>query len=96
MGDNAPAQGDEDLAPLMGLVERLRGEVTVLQEALGEELKVKRRRLRLAEATVELLQARGEEAAQGEEGGAEGGAALRMGVKEEEDASQAGQASGKS
>jgi hypothetical protein len=67
------------LAPLVGLVERLRGEVTELHkrwEALGEELEAKRRRLRLAEATVELVQRRQEEPAQegGEEGEAEGGA----------------------
>jgi hypothetical protein len=59
------AAGEDRLAPLVGLVERLRGEVTGLQErweALGEELEAKQRRLRLAEATVELLtQRRGEE-----------------------------------
>jgi chromosome segregation ATPase len=51
-------------------VEQLRGEVTEVQgrwEALGEELEAKRRRLRLAEATVELAQRRQEEAAQTEE-----------------------------
>jgi hypothetical protein len=52
--------GDEPLAPLVGLVDRLRVEVTELQgglealqahcEALGEELEAKRRRLKLAEA----------------------------------------------
>jgi hypothetical protein len=72
MGD-APAHSEEAaLAPLLGLVERLQGQVTELQgrwEALGEELEAKRRRLRLAEATVELMQRRGEEAAQEEEGG---------------------------
>jgi hypothetical protein len=61
------------LAPLVGLVERLRAEVTQMQgrEALGEELEAKRRRLKLAEATVELLmRPREEEEAvvQGEEG----------------------------
>jgi hypothetical protein len=98
MGDDATAHDDWDpLAPLVGLVEQLRTDVTALQgrwEALGEELETKRRRLKLAEATVELLQARAEEAAHGEERGAEGGRALRMGVKEEKDASQAGEASG--
>jgi hypothetical protein len=78
MGD--AAQGDEaTLAPLTRLVDRLRGEVTELQgrwEALGEELEAKRRRLRLAEATMQLMQRRGEEAAE-EEKGAEGGGALR-------------------
>jgi hypothetical protein len=79
MGD--AAQGDEaTLAPLTGLVDRLRGKVTELQgrwEALGEELEAKRRRLRLAEATMELLQRRGDEAEQEEEKGAEGGGASR-------------------
>jgi predicted nucleic acid-binding Zn-ribbon protein len=70
--------GEERLAPLMELVERLRGELTELHgrwEALGEELEAKRRRLRLAEATVDLMKRRGQE-----EAGAEGG---------EEQASQA-------
>jgi hypothetical protein len=52
MGDATANLGDEDrLAPLKGLVDRLRAEVTELQggrEALGEEL---RARLRLSEAT---------------------------------------------
>jgi hypothetical protein len=68
------AVGEERLAPLVELVERLRGEVTELHgrwEALGEELEAKRRRLRLAEATVNLMQRRGEE--EGAEGGAGGG-----------------------
>jgi hypothetical protein len=58
------------LAPLVGLVERLRAEVTELQgrwEALGEELEAKRRRLSLAEATVELMLPRQEEAKEEEE-----------------------------
>jgi hypothetical protein len=63
--DDAPAQGDEGrLAPLVGLVERLRAEVTELQgrwEALGEELEAKRRRLGLAEATRELINMRQED-----------------------------------
>jgi hypothetical protein len=51
-------------------------EVTELQgrwEALGEELEAMRQRLGLAEAPVELMQRRGEEAEQGEEGGLGGG-----------------------
>jgi chromosome segregation ATPase len=91
MGD-ATAQGDEArLAPLVGLVERLRAEVTELQgrwEALGEELEAKRRRLGLAEATVELLQRRQEEAAS-EEGTAGGG----MRTEDDECASEGAQAS---
>jgi hypothetical protein len=54
------------LGPLVGLVERLRGEMVELQgrwEALGEELETQRRRLRLAEATVELMQRRQKEKA---------------------------------
>jgi hypothetical protein len=55
----------EPLAPLLGLVERLRVEVTELQgEGLGEELEAKRERLRLAEATMELVQQRQEKTAQ--------------------------------
>jgi hypothetical protein len=64
------------LGPLVGLVERLRAEVTELQGpwvALGEELEAKRRRLRLAEATVEVVQRRGKEAAREEEGEGPGG-----------------------
>jgi hypothetical protein len=97
VGDEATAAHSEEtpLAPLVGLVERLRGEVTELQgrrEALGEELEAKRRRLRLAEATVELLQRRGEEeAGQEEEGGPGGRGALRADA--EEYVSQAAQAS---
>jgi hypothetical protein len=56
MGDAMAISEEESLAPLVGLVKRLRGEVTELQgrrEALGEELEGKRRKLRLAEATVE-------------------------------------------
>jgi hypothetical protein len=63
------------VAPLVGLVERLRAEVTELQgrwEALGEELEAKRRRLRLAEATVELMQRRQEEAGSIAGGGGSG------------------------
>jgi hypothetical protein len=106
MGDDASAHNDEaPLAPLLGLVDRLRGEVTELQgrwEALGEELEAKRRRLKLAEATVELLQRRGEEEEAIQEGenhdadvnkeGAEGGGALDT-EEEEEHVSQAAQAS---
>jgi hypothetical protein len=86
---------EERLAPLVGLVDRLREELTELQwrgEALGEELEAKRLRLRLAEATVELLQRpRGEEAAPSLEARVEGGGVLDAG--EEEYASQAPQAS---
>jgi chromosome segregation ATPase len=73
------------LAPLVGLVERLRGEVTELQgrwEALGEELEAKRQRLRLAEATVEMIKRREEEALQEEKD-----------LEHEEAVSQAAQAS---
>jgi hypothetical protein len=62
MGD---AEGTtEHMAPLVGLVERLRAEVTELEErweTLGGELEAKRRRLKLAEATVELVEGRQEE-----------------------------------
>jgi hypothetical protein len=53
------ARGDDRLAPLLNLVDRLRGEVTELHgrwEALGEELEAKRGTPRLAEATTELVQ----------------------------------------
>jgi hypothetical protein len=56
-------------APLLGLVERLRAEVTELQgrgEAPDEGLEAKQRRLRLAEATMELMQRRQEEGPAGE------------------------------
>jgi hypothetical protein len=97
MGDaTIPHSHEDHLAPLVGLVDRLRAEVTELQwrwEALGEELEVKRRRLRLAEATVELME-RGQEEeaapASQEELPAEG-AAVHAG--EEEGVSQAAQAS---
>jgi hypothetical protein len=49
----APAVEEERLAPLRGLVTQLRAEV----EALDKELEAKRRRLRLAEATLEREQA---------------------------------------
>jgi hypothetical protein len=56
MGDEATTQSDQaPLAPLVGLVDRLRAEVMEMEgrwEALGEELEAKRRKLRLAEATV--------------------------------------------
>jgi hypothetical protein len=79
---------EEPLAALVGLVERLREEVEELQERwealerweeLGEELEATRLRLRVAEATVELLleRRRQEEVAQEEKGGAEGGGAMR-------------------
>jgi hypothetical protein len=82
MGDNATAESSEGmpLTPLLGLVEGLRAEVTQLQgrwEALGEELEAKRRRLGLAEATVELVQRRQE--AGGRRGRRGGGQRLRYG-----------------
>jgi chromosome segregation ATPase len=61
---------EDPLAPLSGLVERLRAEVTELQErweTLSEELEAKRQKLRLAEATVEALQRRGRAAAPSQE-----------------------------
>jgi hypothetical protein len=85
MDDVATAHSaQEPLAPLVGLVERLRGEVMGLQEqweALGEELEAKRRSLKLAEATIELLQRRQDAAAQegeDEEAQPAGGWALRV------------------
>jgi hypothetical protein len=51
------ADDEEPMRPLRDLVDRLRVEVTELQgrlEALNEELEDKRRRLRHAEATLEL------------------------------------------
>jgi hypothetical protein len=66
MGDATAPSDEARLAPLVGLVDRLRAEVMELQgrwKALGEELEAKRRRLGLAEATMELLQRRQEEAA---------------------------------
>jgi hypothetical protein len=56
---------------LRALAERLRGEVTEMQErweALGEELEAKRRGLRIVEGTLELLQQR-HDTAQAQEGG---------------------------
>jgi hypothetical protein len=88
-------QEQEPLAPLVGLVERLRGEVTELQEeweALGEELETQRRRLRLAEATVEMMQRRQKEAAPSQEvEGAGGGGAML--ADDDKDVPQAAQAS---
>jgi hypothetical protein len=92
VGDEATAHS-ERLAPLVSLVNRLRGEVTELQgrwEALGEDLEAKRRRLRLAEATTELVQRREGEAA-GAEGGKESAGDGTM--RAEEHGSHAGQAS---
>jgi hypothetical protein len=66
------ADPTDSVAPLLGLVDRLRGEVTELQaqwEALVEELEAKRCSLSLAEATVELVRQRGERMAQVAEGG---------------------------
>jgi hypothetical protein len=63
---------DDPLAPLLGLIGELRSGVTELQgrwEALGEELEAKRRRLRLAEATWELIRQRqGEDKTHAEDG----------------------------
>jgi hypothetical protein len=94
MGDAMGPSHERRLAPLVGLVDRLRAEVTELQgrwEALGEELEAKRRRLGLAEAAVELLQRRQEEAAseEGEEGAAGGG----VRAEDDECASEGAQAS---
>jgi hypothetical protein len=70
MRDATAIIGDVDLlAPLVGLVERLRAEVTKLQERweeLNEDLEDKKRRLRLAEATVELMHRRQEEGPAGD------------------------------
>jgi hypothetical protein len=102
--------GDEPLGPLVGLVDRLRGDVTelqeewealrseALQEALGEELEGKRGRLKLAEATMELVLQRqqaekddDDDDDEEEEDEPAGGVALRAG--DEESVSQAAQAS---
>jgi hypothetical protein len=91
-GDETGNIDEARLAPLLSLVERLRGEVTELPgrwEALGEELEAKRGRLRLAEATLELMKRREEEAAPEEQGEgpaggvvprAEGGAQASVGT----------------
>jgi hypothetical protein len=78
---------------LVGLVKRLRGEMTELQRrwvALGEELETKRWKLVLAEATVELMQRREEEEAPEGEGPAGGGLPR---AEDGENVSQAPQAS---
>jgi hypothetical protein len=85
---------DDDHAPLLALVDRLRADVTELQdrwEALGEELEAKQRSLRLAEATVELMKRRQGMAAAAQAEGPEGGGVPRAEV--EEDVSQTAQAS---
>jgi hypothetical protein len=54
-----PHSHEDHLAPLVGLVDRLRAQAMELQgpwEALGEELEDKRGRLTLAEATVDLIE----------------------------------------
>jgi hypothetical protein len=89
--------GEAPLAPLVGLVERLRMEVTELQgrwETLGEELADKSRRLRLAEATVQLMQ-RGqeEEAAPASQEEEQPARAEALPAEPEEYASQRAQAS---
>jgi hypothetical protein len=102
--------GDEPLAPLVGLVDRLREEVTELQgglealqahcEALGEELEAKRRRLKLAEAIMDLVHRQEEEKEGGgddddddeeEDEGPGGGGAWR--AEDEENVPQSSQAS---
>jgi chromosome segregation ATPase len=55
---------------LVGLLERLREELVVIQgqcEAWAEELEVKRRALRVAEATLGLLERRAKEASSSQE-----------------------------
>jgi hypothetical protein len=95
MGDDATVTSDEGpLAPLVALVNRLRADVAELQgrwEELGEELEAKRRRLGLAEVTMERIKQRQEEAPQAEEG-QEGLEGVR--AQDEENVSQAAQASG--
>jgi hypothetical protein len=95
MGD-ARAQGDvKRLAPLVGLVERLRAGVTELQgrwEALGKELEAKRRELGSAEASMEVMKTRQEEAAVEEGEGAAGDGVVR--AEDQECVSQAAQVCG--
>jgi vacuolar-type H+-ATPase subunit I/STV1 len=94
MGDGMASINEASLAPLVSLVDRLREEVTELQEsweALGEELEAKRQRLRLAEATVELMQRQEEETATEEQAEPAGGGLPR--ALGEEHVSHADQAS---
>jgi chromosome segregation ATPase len=95
MGD-ATASSDEDrLAPLVGLVERLRAGVTELQgrwEALGKELEAKRGRLGSAEASLELVNTRQDEAASGQQEQAAEGGGLR--AEDQQCVSQAAQVCG--
>jgi hypothetical protein len=89
MDDEATARSDQ--APSDP---RLQEEVTELQgrwEALGEELEAERRKFRLAEATVELLERQDEEAALRDKEGAAGAGVLQS--EDDEDASQAAQVS---
>jgi hypothetical protein len=86
---------EETLAPLVGLVDRLRAETTELQgrwEALREELESKRQMPKFVEATVELLTRVKEEAAPPatEEGEDRGG---QLAVENEENDSQGAEAS---
>jgi TolA-binding protein len=90
----AMADDPEPLAPLRGLVERLREEVEEMQERLedlSEELEAKRRRLKLAEATLEL-QLRPETVSSGEDGEEQGEGA---GVERSSGASAEGGQSGR-
>jgi hypothetical protein len=93
MGDEATAHSEQERSkPARG--NRLQEEVTELQErweALGEELEAKRRRLTLAEATVELMQ-QGDKAAAPKDGVAAKGAG-KLRSEDEEYASHAAQAS---
>jgi hypothetical protein len=86
----------EQRDPLEGLVERLRSEVGELQgrqEPVGGELEAKQRSLGLAEATLDLVQHRQQEAAASQKEGQEGAGGL---FDEMEHAvSQAAQASGR-
>jgi hypothetical protein len=94
MGDATGPSDEDRLAPLVGLVERLRAEMTELPggwEALGEELEAKRRRLGLAAATVELLRRQEEVASEEAMEGAAGGEARHVG--DQECVSEAAQAS---
>jgi hypothetical protein len=81
------ANSDEAcMATLMRLMERLRADMV----ELGEKLEVKQRKLRLAEATMELLKRRQAEAAASQAEGPEGGDVMRAeGEESELHASQA-------
>jgi hypothetical protein len=77
----AQAMEEGLMAPLVSLVAQLRAEV----EALGVEMEAKRRRLRMAEATLERVQRQQEEALSSPQG---------LDAREDEIVSQAAQASG--